>query len=61
MMSSNENINEPKLNQEAPIQDFGSSELNEIYKNLDINTKDEVDKIKNEKNKIAVLKNIADP
>ena len=38
-------------------QDFGSSELNTIYANLDGPTKEKIDKIKNEKVKINLLSN----
>ena len=42
-------------------QDFGSSELNTIYANLDGPTKEKIDKIKNEKVKINLLKDISNP
>ena len=42
-------------------QDFGSSELNTIYANLDGPTKEKFDKIKNEKVKINLLKDISNP
>ena len=42
-------------------QDFGTSELNEVYANLDGVTKENFDKIKNEKIKIQLLKDISNP
>ena len=46
---------------EPITQDFGSSELNEVYANLDGPTKEKLDKIKNEKVKINLLKDISNP
>jgi hypothetical protein len=52
--------NDPNINN--PIeQDFGSSELNDVYANLDEPTKEKIDKIKNEKVKINLLKDISNP
>jgi len=42
-------------------QDFGSSELNTVYANLDGPTKEKIDKIKNEKVKINLLTDISNP
>ena len=42
-------------------QDFGSSELNTVYANLDGPTKEKIDKIKNEKIKINLLTDISNP
>jgi hypothetical protein len=50
---------EPKIN--PIIQDFGSSELNEVYANLDGPTREKIDKIKNEQVKINLLKDISNP
>ena len=46
---------------EPITQDFGSSELNEVYAKLDGPTKETIDKIKNEKIKINLLKDISNP
>lgn len=46
---------------EPITQDFGSSELNTVYANLDGPTKEKLDKIKNEKVKINLLKDISNP
>ena len=52
-------MTEPKP--EPITQDFGSSELNEVYAKLDGPTKEKIDKIKNEKIKINLLKDISNP
>ena len=44
---------------ETVKQDFGSSELNDVYANLDLSTREIIDKIKNDKIKIQLLKDIS--
>ena len=46
---------------ETVKQDFGSSELNDVYANLDLSTREIIDKIKNDKIKIQLLKDISNP
>ena len=46
---------------ETVKQDFGSSELNDVYANLDVSTKAKFDTIKNDKIKIQLLKDISNP
>lgn len=41
--------------------DYGDSKLNEIYKNLDEETKEKINKLKNKEFQINILKNMDDP
>ena len=43
------------------IQDFGNTELNEFYNNLDEPTKEKINKIKNQDVKINLLKDMSNP
>lgn len=52
------------LEQESSIKLPGNVlgvEVSDIYKNLDLSTKEKVDKINNEKHKEEILKDISDP
>jgi len=54
-------MSEPESEPKPITQDYGSSELNTVYANLDGPTKAKFDKIKNEKIKINLLKDISNP
>ena len=43
------------------IQDFGNTELNDFYANLDEPTKEKINKIKNQDVKINLLKDMSNP
>jgi hypothetical protein len=52
------------LEQESSIKLPGNVlgvEVNDMYKNLDLSTREKIDKINNEKHKEEVLKDISDP
>ena len=48
-------------NLEGISQDFGEPKLNNLYKSLDLDTKNKINKHKNLNTKITILQNIADP
>ncbi len=54
-------MSEPESEPKPITSDFGSSELNTVYANLDGPTKAKFDKIKNDKIKINLLKDISNP